>query len=352
MNKFTLIFSFILFIEAVNFERKYVPVNYIEKEALTVAAVGDISFGSDNSKFKTATDSILRKLEAVSNILRLSDVNIFNCEGVFIDSNISKKSRFGMKQYVFGFPENYASFLKYLGFNFASLANNHINDYNDDGRRHTKTVLEKKNIIVTGIVEIPFRIVPIKGMKIGFASFSFCKNTNNYIDKNNVAQIIQFLNNNSDIVIVSVHSGREGENAQRIFRKNEYIGSENRGNVYEFAHYVIDLGADLIIGHGPHVPRALELYKNRLIAYSLGNFFTYGDFFIGGASALAPLLKVKLDGNGKFVGGEIYSFMQDQQFNFSADKFGRAFNAIQKLSKSDFPESKLTFGSDGKINTF
>ena len=73
----------------------------------------------------------------------------------------------------------------------------------------------------------------------------------------------------------------------------------NRIKAYESA------GADMIFGHGPHVLRAIDIYKGRIIAYSLGNFATYARFNLSGLRGLAPLLKVKLDEEGKFISGKI-----------------------------------------------
>lgn len=92
---------------------------------------------------------------------------------------------------------------------------------------------------------------------------------------------IRKLDEENDIVIVSKHIGSEGAGALRTRDVMEYLYDEPRGNPVAFAHAAVDAGADLIIGHGPHVPRAIELYNGRLIAYSLGNC-TNGYFNIKG----------------------------------------------------------------------
>ena len=73
-------------------------------------------------------------------------------------------------------------------------------------------------------------------------------------------------------MVVQVHMGAEGSAGHAVRPGNEIFFGENRGDPIEFAHAVIDAGADLVVGHGPHVMRAMEFYKGRLIAYSLGNF--------------------------------------------------------------------------------
>ena len=86
------------------------------------------------------------------------------------------------------------------------------------------------------------------------------------------------------MVIVSCHIGAEGESRSAITRADELFLGENRGNPYAFAHAAVDAGADIVFCHGPHIPRAIEVYRGRFIAYSLGNFWTYGRFSLRGSS--------------------------------------------------------------------
>ena len=91
-----------------------------------------------------------------------------------------------------------------------------------------------------------------------------------------------------DIVIVSFHGGAEGNGAEMLPFAREIFAGEDRGNVVEFAHAMVDAGADLVLGHGPHVVRPMELYRDRLIAYSLGNFATYYGISVEGIRGIAP----------------------------------------------------------------
>ena len=152
-----------------------------------------------------------------------------------------------------------------------------------------------------------------------------------------------------DIVIVSMHGGGEGANAERIPFTEEFYREENRGNVVEFAHRMIDAGADLVIGHGPHVPRAMELYRNRLIAYSLGNFATWWGINIRDTKGYAPLLRVALDGNGRFVQGDIVSFRQSRPEGPQPDAENRAARMMQELTVLDFNGGGLNFSSGNRF---
>ena len=151
------------------------------------------------------------------------------------------------------------------------------------------------------------------------------------------------LKKQADIIIVSFHGGGEGAEFEHVTRKTEMFYTENRGNVYAFAHGVIDAGADVVLGHGPHVTRAVEVYKNKFIAYSLGNFCTYGMFNLKGSNGYAPLLQIKLNAKGDFLYADVISIKQDKINRLTLDKNQTAFNKIQSLTSIDFPENKLKF---------
>ena len=109
---------------------------------------------------------------------------------------------------------------------------------------------------------------------------------------------VRALAADNDIVIVSFHAGAEGDGAEQLPFAREYYVGEDRGDVVMFAHAMVDAGADLLLGHGPHVARAMELYRDRLIAYSLGNFATYYGIGVEGNRGIAPILTARLDGEG------------------------------------------------------
>jgi hypothetical protein len=112
---------------------------------------------------------------------------------------------------------------------------------------------------------------------------------------------------------------------------------------------MIDAGADLIVGHGPHVVRAVERYRGRLIAYSLGNFATYYGISVAGIKGIAPILVATLDGEGRFIEGEIVSTIQLRPDGPSIDPRQRALALLLGLTAEDFPDSGLRFHSDGTI---
>ena len=124
---------------------------------------------------------------------------------------------------------------------------------------------------------------------------------------------------------------------------------ENRGNVYAFSHGVIDAGADVVLGHGPHVTRAVEVYKNKFIAYSLGNFCTYGMFSLKGPNGFAPLLQLKINGEGNFLSAKIISIKQDKINRLQIDPTFAAFKRMKYLTDLDFKDHKLIFSNNSEI---
>ncbi len=102
-----------------------------------------------------------------------------------------------------------------------------------------------------------------------------------------------------------MHAGAEGTDHTHVRPGTETYLGENRGNVVAFSHAVVDAGADLVIGHGPHVLRGMEWYRGRLIAYSLGNFAGYKVFALGGPLSLSGILRVTLRGDGGFDSGTL-----------------------------------------------
>lgn len=164
-----------------------------------------------------------------------------------------------------------------------------------------------------------------------------------------VKKIVQELDSNCDIVIVSFHGGAEGSDKNRVNGKTEFYLGENRGNPQEFARIAIDAGADIVFGHGPHVTRAMDIYKGRFIAYSLGNFCTYGRFNLSGKLGIAPIVKVNVKSTGEFIDAEITSIKRLGKGGPVIDESNAALQEIINLTRLDCPDSELVIGTDGKV---
>jgi hypothetical protein len=112
---------------------------------------------------------------------------------------------------------------------------------------------------------------------------------------------------------------------------------------------MIDNGADLILGHGPHIPRALELYKGKLIAYSLGNFMGYRTLSTQAQLAYSLVLEVELNNQGDFVSGKIIPVQLNRQGIPYPDRQGHSIKLIRQLTRSDFPKTPLIIDKNGRI---
>ena len=162
--------------------------------------------------------------------------------------------------------------------------------------------------------------------------------------------IVTHLDSLVDITIISFHGGAEGKSFEHVTRETEFFYGENRGNVYEFSHALIDAGADIIFGHGPHVVRGIEIYNNRFIAYSLGNFSTYARFNLRGPNAYAPIIDLQVSPSGEFLSGKIISAIQTGLGIPKIDSQNRAALRIKELSEIDFPEGEIIVESSGVIS--
>jgi len=190
----------------------------------------------------------------------------------------------------------------------------------------------------------------LKGLKIALIAFAPFRGAHDFLDLDYVRESITALSNTNDIVIVSFHAGAEGDSFTRIPFETEYFHGENRGDVVLFSHTAVEAGADVILGHGPHVPRAIELYQGKLIAYSLGNFCTTLGINIAGKNGLAPILSITIDQNGDFQSGKITSARQIRPKGTILDKKHRAAKLMKLLTEQDFPLTHLEIDAIGNIS--
>lgn len=324
----------------------------ITSNMLSVIGVGDVMLGTDfpHKGYLPPNNNCNPLLEPVKHILTDADITFGNLEGCFLnEGKVVKICRDTTKCYAFKMPEKYIDCLAESGFDVVSLANNHVGDFGDAGRSKTISLLDSVGIHYGGLLSHPTAIFESNGLKIGFCAFAPNKGTCNINDIPNAKKTVSNLKKEVDIVIVSFHGGAEGSSHRHVTRKTETFYGEDRGNVYEFARHVIDAGADIVFGHGPHVTRAIDLYKGRFIAYSLGNFCTYGRFNLQGANGFAPIIKVLIDKNGKFVEGQIFSIVQKGRGGAELDPKNQAIQEIVRLTEADFPDSELTIAPNGSI---
>ena len=325
-----------------------------KKTEFTIIGVGDIMLGSNYPFEYLLPKNDANILQNTQNILKNADITVGNLEGTLFDNDGTPKSCNNSNLcYAFRMPSKYGKYLKEAGFDYLSIANNHSNDFGEIGIKETIKNLDNLGIKYSGIKDIAESTILEKdGKKFGFISFSPNSATLKLNDYNYAKKLISELKSKVDIVIVMFHGGAEGANAEHITKRHEIFHGEDRGNVYEFAHFAIDNGADIIFGQGPHVTRAIELYKNKFISYSGGNFATFGKINISGSMGIAPIFKIKINNKGDFISGEIIPVRQTyKSFGPFIDSEKLAIKKIISLNKSDFPNGNgLSTSEEGKIN--
>lgn len=324
----------------------------LQAQTVKVIGVGDMMLGTNypsaNYLPSNGGKDLLRE---VIPILEKADVTFGNLEGTILnEGGTAKQCKDPSICYAFRSPETYIEHFVAAGFDVVSLANNHSGDFGPTGRKRTKEVLAEAGIAYAGLTGTDeTAIFERNGRRFGFCAFAPNSGTCDIRDIARAKEIVKSLEQQVDIVIVSFHGGAEGAKHRNVPKRNETYYGENRGNVYAFAHAVIDAGADIVFGHGPHVTRGIELYRDRFITYSLGNFCTYGRFNLNGSAGVAPIIELDVDQTGKFIKGHITPIYQVKTSGPRIDEHKRAINEIIELTRQDFPDSPLVIDADGGI---
>ena len=318
---------------------------------VSIIGTGDIMLGSNYpTAAKLPPHDGAQLFRHVKDTLRNASVTFGNLEGCFLNEEGEVKNCNGVC-YFFRMPEHYVNYLIDAGYDVVSIANNHMGDFGPIGRKTTMKVLSKAGISYAGLEGVcEVSRFERDGVKYGFCAFAPNTATVRITNIPYAQKLVKELAEDCDIVIVSFHGGAEGSQYNRVPKKTETFYGENRGDVHKFAHAVIDAGADVVFGHGPHVARAAELYNDRFIIYSLGNFCTAGDFNIRGLNGYAPIVKVFTNKKGEFIRGQIISARQLDKAGPSIDPEHLAAKEIKRLTALDFPNTNLLITDDGQIS--
>jgi poly-gamma-glutamate capsule biosynthesis protein CapA/YwtB (metallophosphatase superfamily) len=317
---------------------------------LTLAAVGDTMLGTDFPENVLPDDDGLSFLDAVTPILSAPDVAFGNLEGVLQDGGEPvKQCKDKRICFLFRTPTRYATYLKLAGFDVMSLANNHARDFGEEGRSSSMVALDAAGIHHSGREGTVASFIA-NGRRVAMVAFAPNVGSNSLNDPQIALPLVADLAARHDIVIVSFHGGAEGNGAEVLPFAREIFAGEDRGNVVEFAHAMIDAGADIVLGHGPHVVRPMEIYHDRLIAYSLGNFATYYGISVEGIRGIAPILLATLDDEGKFVSGRIESTIQIRPAGPAPDPDKGVIRLLQTLTSTAFPNGALVIADDGQLS--
>ncbi|RSM51374.1 capsular biosynthesis protein, partial [Actinoplanes sp. ATCC 53533] len=278
-------------------------------DTVTLSATGDIMMS--NAPNKLPANNGKGFFDSVRDGLK-SDLVMGNLEQPLTgDTGTSKCGPGSANCFAFRSPPSYAGHLVDAGFQLMNTANNHAKDFGVQGYKNTVAALEKAGLKHTGAAG-QITVAEVKGMKVAVVGFSSYAGANPLNDLPAARKVIQQAAQQADIVVVQVHMGAEGSGMSHVKPGTEIFYGENRGDPIKFSKTVIDAGADVVVGHGPHVLRGMQFYKGKLIAYSLGNFAGGGNTLSNdGILKYGGILHVSLTRDGTFAGGKFLSTYLD-----------------------------------------
>ncbi|WP_443651672.1 CapA family protein [Corallococcus terminator] len=314
-----------------------------------IRATGDLMLGTTVPEGYLPPEGGASVIASVRPLLEDADLTFVNLEGPLCDTGRTTKCRSPANCYAFRSPTSFGQYIKDAGVDVVSTANNHSGDFGEECRRTTESTLDALGIAWSGP---PGSVATMErnGLKIGLVAFHTSAGCNHLNNLPNATALVKQVAATHDIVVVSFHGGAEGGKALHVPQGREMFFGEDRGDLRVFTHAVVDAGAHLVLGHGPHVARAMEFYQGRLIAYSMGNFATYGRFNLKGPQGLGMVLEVELDGQGRFSNGRILPTKQVGEGITQPDPAGNVVSLVRKLSQEDFPDTGARIADDGRLS--
>ncbi len=229
---------------------------------VTFGLMGDLGLGRHITSIARSKNDFSWSFQKINHILQQNDFNLANLESPIIKD--CPKGETG----TFTFCGD-TRFLPYLSENkfIFNLANNHIFNYGKDGFSQTKNYLNDNKIgyFYSHQPDSEFFQKNINGINFGFLGFDYI--TNPKLESETIVDLVKKYDSYVDWLIVSIHWG------------NEYLPNPEKWRV-DLAHQLVDVGADIIHGHHPHVLQPKEIYQDKPIYYSLGNFIFDQDWSI------------------------------------------------------------------------
>jgi Bacterial capsule synthesis protein PGA_cap len=289
-------------------------------------------------------------LAAVRRRMRRADLATLNLEGTFGVGGRSKCPVIPSATcFAFQAPPRNASALRDAGVDVVNLANNHAFDFGARGMGQTVRALRRAGVRMTGRPG-EIAVLRLPRARVAFLGFAAYRWASPIRDLATVRALVDTAAKLANVVVIFMHAGAEGSDKIHTPNVDEQAYGELRGNPRAFAHTAVDAGADLVLGSGPHVLRGIELYKHRLIAYSLGNLGGYRNFGIGGNSALSALLRVRVGADGAFASGSLFSLRLSPAGIASADPTGAAGRLVTAVSAEDFGARAVAVGRRGALS--
>jgi poly-gamma-glutamate capsule biosynthesis protein CapA/YwtB (metallophosphatase superfamily) len=317
-------------------------------DSITIQAVGDIIPGTNYPDNRLPSDRNQLIPNSVRTHLQKADILFGNFESSLTNHPNTSKDINNGQVFAFRSPPTYAKLFADVGFDVLNVANNHSLDFGTVGFKDTIKNLKAVGIETLGhknqILLLQANNIPVA--MIGFAPYDIYNSIN---DIQTAKKLVKEAKKNANIVIISMHAGAEGTEALNVKNTTEFFYGENRGNSIKFARTMIDAGADLVLGHGPHVPRAMEMYKGKLIAYSLGNFLGYRTLSTAAETGYSMILEVKLNPKGNLESGKIVPVTMDGQGIPHIDQRFRTVGLVRNLNNNNNLIDAVKINRKGQI---
>jgi len=304
-------------------------------ESLQITLLGDCTMGGSLFNRVAKREGLAYFFSGLEHVLTTDDLTLANCEGVFTNRKTSVKG----KSFILGGPPEFAEAFKLGSVEVVNTSNNHTYDYYAAGRRDTIAALA--NVGVGWFGDGDLYITEVNGIKIGMTGYTY---PHRYDISRQTADIQTLREQGCNLVIVSMHWGKEA--SLKTNKEQRTLGPQ-----------LIDAGADIVFGHGPHVLQAIQIYKGKPIFYSLANFSFGANKAPKDPDTAALSLTYDWDENGLFLSGlQAVPCQMHENYNFrpyevtaQEDReriFAKlVFQQEKGLPDSGLPESFLTTGS-------
>jgi hypothetical protein len=307
------------------------PVADTPPKTVSISWVGDMTFGTLDQWPAAGPGSLIG---GVARYLR-SDLTIGNLETAIGTLPMFKCLPAETDCFSFEAPPDTARALRRDGFSAVNVANNHTLDAGTAGEAATDAALRAARLVWSGR---PGQITYVvrNGIKIALLGFAPWPYDADALDIPAAEALVRSAKRHAQVVIVMEHLGGEGDAYRHVRPGEEYFLGQDRGNSIAFTHGVIDAGADLVMGSGPHVLRGMQWYHHHLIAYSLGNFCGYDTLGLDAYTGVSGILHVTLSASGAFVRGSITPLRLVAPGIPERDPAKTAFSFVNELSHEDF----------------
>jgi hypothetical protein len=322
------------------------PISKTRAAPITLEWVGDIAMSTEAG---LPPGGPLRALSPVRGLLRHADLTLGNLEGTLSAGGSSKCGARGAGDcFAFQAPPALAPQLRSLGFDVLNQANNHALDYGRSGQQQTIEALDRAGIGCDGLPR-QIAIRSVAGRRVAVLGFAPYPYDGNLLDIPAAQMLVRRARREAQTVVVIVHAGAEGADQLHTPVGTQYFLGEDRGDARGFAHAVIDAGASIVFGSGPHVVRGIERYRDRLIAYSLGNFVGYHTLAGGGVLSESGILRVTIEPDGRVLGGRWISIRLNNGLP-QPDPSDAGARLVAALSRADFGGKRFAIGPSGRIH--